>query len=1063
MTRDPIDGVTTYLAGAGTGKTYQICEEIRDAVLDGMNPERIIATTFTKKAAAELKDRVKEHIYEASELSSSEKIDRAQDLERAAIGTVHSLGNHFLKRYAIELGLSPRLTVLDEDESRRKLNEFLGVVNKERWEEIFDQSRPFEIDSIQDILRQLIREKRLNGIAHDAFRTSMKRSVDRLCEILAPEGTDETLASPEEFQTMAERVQQKLEDSEYDYKYIRKAIRKLEDAGGEQRVTWKTIATFAGFLSEKDKVSDLARPVRAFAESIRAHPKLHEDLRSFITVLTEEVIRIENEYQEFKEERGLLDYIDLEAKFLNALRSDAIANDIRQSFDVLFVDEFQDSNPIQLAIFLRLHELIGRSYWVGDEKQSIYGFRDADLQLVQNAVDLIDESDQTSLNTSYRTHKSLVSIFNDLFTPVFGPEAQLKASDSSTPDQAVERWCLNVSNRDEEGYAIAEGVQQLLDESHDPEEIAVLTRTNARAINIGESLEELGIPSVVEQPGLLDRRECAIALAGMKVVADPQDTLARATIHHLFEDPDRDLPEWIRTRLQQISEDRKQNRSYREIKAWNDDPYYERLSDIDVELLSPSSIAESVIQHLNIPERMSSWGRPDRRAANLDAFVEFVRSYEDEMSEKGRGITIRGFIEWAEDQREEQRDLIPVLDGVKAVTVMTYHRAKGLEWPVVVLSQLNTVHDADMWRPRVSGGRVEDGTPLEDRSISFWPWPFGTKGYGPFQNKVSGTGLQEDALNTEEGAEARAKNEGERKRLYYVGMTRASERLVFAHRGHPDDLPAPNRYAALDAFPVDEVLQTHRGEEDTIDLPEHQTSVHIRHITPSDVRTRTNPPDQVVDLEVDRRDDPSYNVRYTSPSEDTEEPGEWTLTPEELPEPHPFEDPVDSRNWEALGNAVHAFLAGFTSCSELDRNRIVSIAERCLKTHEVPGVLAPSSLVEAARRFHTWLQNRYPDSDWATEVPVSASIRNSQAVGAIDVLIQDEQGRYIIVDHKIKPVPKSMWVETASQYTAQLSAYRTILEQQDRPVRACWIHLPLAGGMVRVEPEEETPATDAGE
>ena len=96
-------------ASAGSGKTYRLAQEIRSAIMEGRaRPEAILATTFTKKAAAELQERVRTFLLDA------DRVDEARRLMAARIGTVHSICGQLISEHAFELGLSPELTVLDE-------------------------------------------------------------------------------------------------------------------------------------------------------------------------------------------------------------------------------------------------------------------------------------------------------------------------------------------------------------------------------------------------------------------------------------------------------------------------------------------------------------------------------------------------------------------------------------------------------------------------------------------------------------------------------------------------------------------------------------------------------------------------------------------------------------------------------------------------------------------------------------------------------------------------------------------------------------------------------------
>ncbi|MFC1761513.1 UvrD-helicase domain-containing protein, partial [Planctomycetota bacterium] len=106
-------------AGAGSGKTTDLCRTVAQAVADGLDPARILATTFTKKAAAELKGRILIQLLTAPAERRTDVHQQADRLEFAAIGTVHSVAHQLLSRYAIEMGLSPRLEVIAEGAGER--------------------------------------------------------------------------------------------------------------------------------------------------------------------------------------------------------------------------------------------------------------------------------------------------------------------------------------------------------------------------------------------------------------------------------------------------------------------------------------------------------------------------------------------------------------------------------------------------------------------------------------------------------------------------------------------------------------------------------------------------------------------------------------------------------------------------------------------------------------------------------------------------------------------------------------------------------------------------------
>lgn len=1046
-----MEGLHAYTAGAGTGKTYTICEEIAEAIADGLDPARIIATTFTEKAAAELKGRVLAKIWEGDSVPPEERAHLAERLELAAIGTVHSVGYQLLKRYALTIGLSPRLHVLDEEASDRHLNQLLAEMSPASWEEVVERGRPLEQSDPQDLARDLLDEKRTNRIAEDDFRDQMADSADRLCEILAPDGPDPSAPPPDLLPDLAEDAREQIAALEDETDTTADALDDLADLARIDDPTWRDVVE-AGKIDagKRSGANDCLDDLRAFSSQVGRMPGLHEDIRDFVDALTEQTLDIEEQYREYKRNRGLLDFTDLEDFLLRALEQEAVREDLGESFDVVFVDEFQDSNPIQLAIFLQLHEAVGTSYWVGDEKQSIYGFRDADLDLVRDAWDLVPDENLHQLGTSYRSQAGLVDVLGTAFEPLFGDEARLEA-DREPADGGLERWLLEAGNNDEERRALADGIATLRAEGTGLGDIAVLTRSNRNARSIGDALAERGIPSVVSRPGLLGTRECTAAIAGLEVVADREDGLAAATLLHMLGSSTEETPSWLLDRLERRTEERASSGRPRD-PPWPDHPTLEALDSIDTQALPPSAVLEQVIQRIDLPTHLPRWGDPRRRKAHLDALVSMARDYEDQMADEGRGASLRGLVTWLEDQADDDEDTYPTPEGLDAVTVSTYHAAKGKEWPTVILTELGFDPSARPWEPRVEGGRVADGRPLADRHLSYWPWPFGTYGWGDWGGRVKGSGLDDAARATPEGQALQADEEAEAERLLYVGMTRARDRLVLAHRGDPEDSDTA-KYEWLDRTPMDDILDP-RSEPGEHDLDQADTTGVLRRFRPPDDEVEECGPGTAVDLDEPDPLEDGHLPRYRQPSDeepaDEESPIETTL----LPGPEPGADRIQADDWAALGEAVHAYLAAVPSLRDSADEAKREVAQRCLRNHDVEADLPAASLVEAGDRLEAWVEETYGSATWRTEIPVTAPAgQGQQWVGEADLVLELSSGELVIVDHKIRPNPEGMWAEEGRKYQGQIRGYREALEGAGAEVRDGWVLFVLGGGAAKVTVE----------
>ena len=198
----------------------------------------------------------------------------------------------------------------------------------------------------------------------------------------------------------------------------------------------------------------------------REHPRLHDEIRTFIEL----IFRLANAslscYQERKNLAGLLDFIDLEELCLTLLDFDPVRDSMKERLDLVLVDEFQDTSPIQLELFVKLASLAKNSIWVGDQKQSIFEFRGADPMLMQSVLDAIKSSDR--LPKCFRSRPQLIQLVNKTFESVF-PKQAITADIKLKPDRpetlktpALESWLLRTKSIDADTQAIARQISEIL-------------------------------------------------------------------------------------------------------------------------------------------------------------------------------------------------------------------------------------------------------------------------------------------------------------------------------------------------------------------------------------------------------------------------------------------------------------------------------------------------------------------------------------------------------------------------------------------------------------------------
>jgi len=477
---------------------------------------------------------------------------------------------------------------------------------------------------------------------------------------------------------------------------------------------------------------------------------------------------------------------------------------------------------------------------------------------------------------------------------------------------------------------------------------------------------------------------------------------------------------------------------------WNGDVRFSRIEVVNRSLLPPTVIVQQVIESLDLPTLVQRWGDPARRCSNLDSMLRHAREYEEIAIDSGQAATLSGFILYIEGLESEQRDVRFPPQGHDAVTLMTYHSAKGLEWPVVVLSGLNSDRSPNMWSPAVTGGGQQDKSPLEGRILRSWTWPFGVND-GQFGGLRSGSGLEDDALLSPEGQDRSSRETAENLRLLYVGCTRAKQKLVFAHRR--------DKYAWLGQLSaVDSILDCNLGDGEH-PLKGIDTTLVVRSLTADmadDCRFPSKQSERWLALPL-RTTPAEARLRFHSPSQAAIGTDGASFEIQELPGPTHFPTGAGEELYAAIGDAVHSYLAAIPSIHSLSTQQKSEVAERCLAAFSVTGILSPSALVTAGDRFHQWVETQFPGARWHVEASVvGARAEGGEWSGAVDLLLECPDGGVVVIDHKSAPIQRKHCAAKAVQFAGQLLAYTEVLTSNGVTIASRFIHFPLAGVIARL-------------
>ena len=587
-------------AGAGAGKTYTLVTILKNILTDKTNPcapSEIILTTYTKAAAKEFREKTFNRL-----LAAPAALDVAKILDTATIGTVHSVAQQYLQRYWSLLGYSGQFNVMTDKDKENYIDRSL----RESVDELDIQFFKDYADSF--------------GIKNNKNKTNEYFWKKYVTEIISKMHAYNITAGLTKYSKKSCTVVKRLFDAQFDgsildvkakvyYNYLdgrshevtlkkqqsaeaKKAINKMNLYDNIVAIPKPGKADIEGFLSSeffKGKIDDKnpncknieqsRKSVKEYLESLlffnpTKGKKVQECIKRIFKIASQWSTKFDN----YKRENNLLDFDDLEAKFLELLDIDAVKKDIKSSVKYLFVDEFQDSNPIQLEIFQKLSELVQiRSYWVGDPKQAIYGFRGSDSSLTTQLLKKFptpelkksanhvfkqngDQCTAELINTSWRSIKSLVQLSNEVFKRSFKegvPTERIKQvplkhkRNDKKIKYSIQHWHCGKDKYDALATRVAEilngkcgTIPGVYEEESPwgwrkkivPSDIAILTSMNDTCADIAEALRKKNIPVALAETEIRDKAEIKLVLALLKYVANKNRKYAKAELAKLLED-----------------------------------------------------------------------------------------------------------------------------------------------------------------------------------------------------------------------------------------------------------------------------------------------------------------------------------------------------------------------------------------------------------------------------------------------------------------------------------------------------------------------------------------------
>ncbi len=783
------------VAGAGSGKTTVLTERFAHVVLSAGSPrdrrravDRLLTLTFTEKAATEMRERV------ARRFAASGDADLRRTVETAWISTFHSFCARLLKENAVEAGVDPRFQVLSEGDAALLLEEAreetvarwaadrpeafapLALVAAPSVEDLAASllaAGPAPAESFADLLAAAANPPSPAG-EMEAIRAALR---DLAADLDRYEGAAATAAAAA---VAAGRSLDGLESVQ--------AIRSFRMPGSDRK----------GAVPAKPRLLALREACDAAAGVLLA-AEAAPAARALAALLGD----MEAAYRARKEARGVLDFADLESRALALLEGDpGVREEARARFDAVLVDEYQDTSPVQERLLAALAGA-GRTVTVGDPKPAIYGFRGADVAGFGRAREAAGEQGTVVLAENFRSRPEILRFSNAVLAPAFAaggaeqvPFERLLPGAAHGPKERPSVEIHLVAGEEGGGAgrgdlrpreadllaarirALVEGGEARITRSDTPPralgwgDAAILLRATTDIQVYERALADAGIPyQVVKGRGFFEAREVVDVANLLEALEDPARDLAlAATLRSPFAGlDDRTLLALVGS-LPRDGEERAplstalepgarppagistamRARLARFRGTWAGLHALRRrgrLHEVLDAALRRTGYADSVL--------LRGGGR--QRAANLRKVLGRARSFED----AGLGGAAE-FVRLVRRLRlREERETEAPLAAEDAVSLMTVHQAKGLEWPLVVLPDLGRRPVSPSGAVLAHGGRAGLRIRRGGEKTPLWL-------------RIQG--------------EIEAASDAEAVRLFHVALTRAKEHLVLSSgvKGEPE-------------------------------------------------------------------------------------------------------------------------------------------------------------------------------------------------------------------------------------------------------------------------------------
>ena len=1010
-------------AGAGSGKTAVLTERVLRKIKEGISIRELLILTFTNKAAMEMKERIRQKL---AKENLKEQLDQ---LDSSYITTFDAFSLAIVKKYSSVLSLSKNIKVMEES--------ILSLKKKEILDQIFDSYYQHPTPSFEKLIDQFCVKE------DDRLKEKILTLDEKLNLIIEKEPyLKEYLETYYQKEWIEEKVSQYLSLVEqkkeevlpiyYDFtsclegKYLEKIESLfapfLESRGYEQ------IRQHSGFSLPRLPNGGVGEEGKALKEKLKnALEELQElciyesveemkegilKTKETIAILLDIIKQYDQELEAYKKEKEAYTFLDIEKMAIALVRDyPEIREELKGSFQEILIDEYQDTNDIQETFISYIAK--DNVYMVGDIKQSIYRFRNANPNLFKEKYDRYKKHDRGSvidLSKNFRSRKEVLEDINELFchimdhqiggaeyqaghAMIFGNQTYLEKAKTDL-DYHMDILLYDVeekeySNVEKEAFLIGNDIQTRMRQEElvydkdqdclrkiDYQDFVILLDRSTDFVKYKQIFEYLGIPLTLWQSDLASSKTDLsliknLFLFGYRLATKNYDTaftFAYASLARsfLYEASDQEIYDVITTK------------QFSKTKIYED--FKEIVSNYDE--LTPSSYFREVLDKVHYIEKLYKIGEVQEMASRLEYFYHLVENLE------ALNYSLKEAVDYFSNVVDSGFEIKLALSRPESnsVKIMTIHTSKGLEYPICYFAGFQKKFNESDFKQDVLFD-PKYGIVIPD--------------YDKKEDLITKTLMLQ---------ELKKEDISEKIRLFYVALTRAREKIVIVMPGKLEEREEEEIVSCEERLGYHSFLDMMQSVRPYF-LAREQKIDSIPHISKDYLKVK-----ELEKKEMDLEElslMPSYYQREKVEKKTYSKKKKEVRSEEEA-------------KWMELGTEIHQLL------ERID-----------FKNNTLPKVSNPFIQMKLEAFFqHPFLQDK-KNYQVYQEYEFVDSFGSKKAHGKIDLLLVGEDNIYLI-DYKLMHT-----VDLA--YTEQLAGYKTFLEKKTEKEVECYLYSILQEKFVKIE------------